>query len=191
MIGRLRGEILVKQAPHLLLEVNGVGYELEAPMSTFYDLPEVGKQVVLFTHLAVREDALTLFGFYSMEERELFEMLLQVSGIGPSLALAVLSNLSIEVIRNAVSANQPEVLARVPGIGKKTAEKVAFHLKDKIGIAVDVVGQPTEVDAEVLSVLTTLGYSITEAHAAIRSIPRQAPEDVEERLRYALQYFAT
>ncbi len=145
----------------------------------------------LETHLVVREDALMLYGFANQDEREVFLELLKVSGVGPRLALATLSNLSIDTLRMAVSNNQPEALERVPGIGKKTAERIVFQLKDRIAIVPSPGVAPSEMDEEVVSVLTALGYSPVEAQSAVHSLGKEAPEEVEERVKLALQYFAT
>jgi Holliday junction DNA helicase RuvA len=144
----------------------------------------------LHTELIVRQDALKLFGFSSLEEREAFDLLLQVSGIGPRLALAILSHLSLDVLHGAVGAGQPDVLSTVPGIGRKTAEKIIFHLKDRLAPSQAAPAEPTQADLEVLAVLTGLGYNLVEAQSAVQSLPRNGAESVEERLRQALQYFA-
>ncbi|MBZ0309991.1 MAG: Holliday junction branch migration protein RuvA, partial [Anaerolineae bacterium] len=149
-------------------------------------------QVDLFTTLIVREDALTLYGFPDAQEREIFEILLKVNGVGPRLAVAILNTLSIDQLRGAVSRETPEILTRVPGIGKKTAQKIVLELKDKIGWKLGLDAAPiitSDVDSDVLATLTALGYSIVEAQSAIQSIPRDAPEDIEERVRLALLYF--
>jgi Holliday junction DNA helicase RuvA len=153
----------------------------------------VGRTVSLHTHLAVREDALTLYGFASEEQRALFELLLGVNGVGPRLALSVLSSLSPDVLRRAVAHDQPEVFHRVSGVGKKTAEKIVFHLKDRVGkeYGLGVITAVSDQDTEVLAALTALGYSLVEAQAALQSIPKDAPADIEERVRLALRYFAT
>jgi len=144
----------------------------------------------LHTELIVRQDALKLFGFSSLEEREAFDLLLQVSGIGARLALAILSHLSLDVLHGAVGAGQADVLSTVPGIGRKTAEKIIFHLKDRLAPTQEAAAEPTQTDLEVLAVLTGLGYNLVEAQAAVQSLPRNGTESVEERLRLALQYFA-
>jgi Holliday junction DNA helicase RuvA len=174
----------------LVVEVGGVGLRLLVPRSVLEAGAAVGHVVFLHTYLAVREDALTLFGFGSTEQRELFELLLQVSGIGPKLALAVLSNVTPEALRTAVASGQPEALDRVPGVGRKTAERIVFHLKDKF--TASEAGGPALVpaDTDVLAALTSLGYSLVEAQAAVQSLPPDAPEQVEGRVRLALRYFA-
>ena len=174
----------------LILELSGMGLRIAVTRSVLDAQPEVGKALFLYTKLIVKEDALDLYGFQSNEERELFETLLGVSGIGPKLALSILSHLSPDILRSAVANNQPEVIARVPGLGKKTAEKVVFNLKDVFVETVSSAYMPAETDTEVLNVLTTLGYSMVEAQAAIQAIPPETPDRVEERVRLALKYFA-
>jgi Holliday junction DNA helicase RuvA len=174
----------------MVVEVGGVGLRVLVPRSVLEAGPAIGKVVFLHTHLAVREDALTLYGFESPEQRELFELLLQVSGIGPKLALAVLSNVSPEALRAAVANGQPEALDRVPGVGKKTAERIVFHLKDRFTVGEAGVPLLVPADTDVLAALTSLGYSLVEAQAAVQSLPPDAPEQVEGRVRLALRYFA-
>lgn len=190
MISSVRGLVQSVGEGQLVLEVGGVGLTLEVPQSVLDKAPAQGRAMFLHTYLAVRQDALQLFGFDSQEQRELFTELIQVSGIGPRLALAVLSTLSGDTLRMAVANNQAEVLTRVPGIGKKTAEKVVFQLKDRLAFAVAEAEPAGELDDEVLSVLTALGYSMLEAQAAVRSLNSEGEESVEERVRQALQYFA-
>jgi Holliday junction DNA helicase RuvA len=152
----------------------------------------VGETVFLHTYLVVREDALTLYGFANVEEREFFNLLIGVNGVGPRLALATLSTLNPDAIRRAVFSEQPEVLTRVPGIGKKSAQKIVLHLQDRIQ-AVDGLGPVAamdDTDTHVLEALVALGYSIVEAQAALQTIPRDAPGDIETRIRLALQYFS-
>ncbi len=192
MISSLRGLIQQIGSDFLILEVGGVGLKVFVPLSVFEHVDGVGKLIFLYTHLIVREDALTLYGFASEEQRALFETLLGVQGVGPKLALAVLSYVSPDNLRRAVGQEQPELLDRVPGVGKKTAEKIIFHLKDKFGpgLPLGTTVPVTDLDTDVLSALTALGYSVVESQAALQSIPRDAPKDVEERVRLALQYFA-
>lgn len=190
MISSLRGVVQGFGERQLVLEVGGVGLTVEVPQSVLEQLPGLGRSLFLYTHLIVRQDALNLFGFNSEEEREVFLELIEVSGVGPRLALAVLSNLSIELLRSAVGGNQPELLQRVPGIGKKTAEKIIFQLKDRVAMVPAAQHPPSELDEQVLSVLTALGYSMTEAQSAVRSLEPESGESVEERVRLALQYFA-
>lgn len=190
MISSVRGLVQSVSQDQLVLEVGGVGLTLEVPQSVLDNVPAHGRSMFLHTYLVVRQDALQLFGFDTQEQRELFTELIQVSGIGPRLALAVLSTLSADTLRMAVANNQPEVLTRVPGIGKKTAEKVVFQLKDRLAFAIAEAEPAGELDDEVLSVLTALGYSMLEAQAAVRSLNSDGEESVEERVRRALQYFA-
>jgi Holliday junction DNA helicase RuvA len=190
MIASIQGRVQRAADDHLVVEVGGLGLRIAITQAVLDSQPEVGKSIFLHTYLVVREDALSLYGFMSNEERDLFETLLGVSGIGPKLAIAILSHLSPEVLRSSVVNNQPGVLAKVPGLGKKTAEKVVFSLKDKFEAPLSPAFTPSETDGEVLGVLTTLGYSMVEAQAAIQSLPGDAPDDVEERVRLALQYFA-
>lgn len=192
MISSLRGTVLQSQPPNaLVIEVGGVGFKVNVPASVFDDIDGVGRTAFLHTHLMVREDALTLFGFSTEEQRSVFELLLTVQGVGPRLALAVLSTLSIDILRRAVSNEQADVLDRVPGVGKRTAEKIVVSLKDKLGAAMGLgaISMATDVDTEVLAALTALGYSIVEAQAAVQSIAKGAASTTEDRIRLALQYF--
>ena len=190
MIATLRGEITQVEENALVLEVGGVGLRVFVP-NPLRTRTKAGESLMLYTHLVVREDALTLYGFESVGERELFNTLLGVDGVGPKAALSVLSTLTLETVQRAVFAEETEILNRVPGIGKKTAQKMAIHLKDKLKPtdALASVAAMTDRDSEVLAALTALGYSVVEAQAAIQSLPKDAPEDTEERLRLALQYF--
>ena len=191
MIRSIRGIVLNIGEGELTLEVGGIGLRIAITGSVHAAGPEVGKLFFLHTYLSVREDELSLYGFQSAEERGLFEVLLGVSGIGPKLALSVLSNLSPDVLRSAVANNQPEILTRVPGIGKKTGEKIIFHLKDILSAPAVDVHIPSDVDTEVLGVLTGLGYTLVESQTAVQSIPEDAKDDLEERVRLALQYFSS
>ena len=190
MIATLRGEISQIEETAIILEVGGVGLRVfvPAPVRT---RAKVGETAFLFTHLVVREDALTLYGFESQADRELYTILLGVDGVGPKVALSVLSTLTVDAIQRAVFADESEILGRVPGVGKKTAQKMAIHLKDKLKPADALAGVAlmSDVDSEVLAALTALGYSVVEAQSAIQSIPKDASKDVEERLRITLQYF--
>ena len=193
MISSLRGTILAISPDSLIVEVGGVGFKVLVPTSVAEAAEGVGRTVSLHTHLAVREDALTLYGFGSDEQRALFELLLGVNGVGPRLALAVIATLSPDMLRRAVAHQQPEVFNRVPGVGKKTAEKIVFHLKDKLGreIGLGAITALSDQDTEVIAALTALGYSLVEAQAALQAIPKETPDDVAERVRLALRYFAT
>jgi len=190
MIATLRGEITQIEDTALILEVGGVGMRVFAPAPLRTRL-KVGEVAFLYTHLVVREDALTLYGFESQADRDLFNLLLGVDGVGPKVALSVLSTLTLDAVQRAIFAEEADILSRVPGVGKKTAQKIALHLKDKLkpSDALAHVAAMTDFDSEVLAALTALGYSVVEAQAAIQSLPKDAPTDVEERLRMALGYF--
>ena len=193
MIASLRGTLLVAKQPNfLVVEVGGVGFKVFVPATVFDELDGVGRSVFLHTYLMVREDALTLYGFSSEEQRALFELLLTVQGVGPRLGLAVLSSLSLDVLRSAVAQEQAEVLDRVPGVGRKTAEKIVFALKDKLGAGagLGLLAPINDLDTEVIGALTALGYSVVEAQASLQAIPKGQGKDVEDRIRLALQYFS-
>ena len=191
MIGSIRGEIIEKGDDHLLVDVNGVGYVIYAPTSLLDRLD--GGFVTLYTHLHVRETELTLYGFAEREELELFRTLLSVQGIGPKIALSILSHVPLETLRQAVAREEAALLARVPGIGPKKARQIVFALRDKIGIEDVWAAGPaiTDADNEVIAALTTLGYSVAEAQAALRALPQEArQEPVEEKVRMALSSLA-
>jgi Holliday junction DNA helicase RuvA len=191
VIASISGKVINLEAHSVVVEVGGIGYSVNIPKPLLEQLRR-GENISLHTYLVVRQDALSLYGFSNLEERDFFSMLLGVDGIGPRLALAILSSLSTEAIRRSVFNEQPEVFSRVPGVGKKTAQKILLYLQDRIpsveGLA--PIAVMTDVDTEVLDALTTLGYSVVEAQAALQSIPRDAPQEVEERLRLALRYFS-
>ena len=189
MIGRIRGIILEKQAPELVIDVHGVGYELQAPLSTFYKLPAPGQEVVLYTHFVVREDAQILFGFGSSQEREAFRQLIKISGVGPRTALSVLSGMSVSELAQAVTLQEPGRLTKVPGIGKKTAERLLLELKGKLGA--DIGASATWVNdaqADILQALLALGYSDKEAVAAVKELPEGVA--VADGIRHALKRLA-
>ncbi|HEY42450.1 MAG TPA: Holliday junction branch migration protein RuvA [Anaerolineae bacterium] len=190
MIAFLRGLVQHIGEGELVLEVGGVGLSVTVPKVVLEEAPAIGQPMFLHTYFVVRDASLSLYGFSTVDQRELFELLLQVNGVGPKLAIAVLSYLSPDVIRSAVVNNQPEVLSRVPGVGRKTAQKMIFHLKDRLVAPLEEIGLPSEIDTEVLSVLTALGYSLVEAQTALGFIPEDAPQDVEGRVKFALKYFA-
>ena len=189
MIATLRGEVSQIEENALIVEVGGVGMRVFVPAPVRTN-SSAGEMIFLFTHLVVREDALTLYGFESQADRDLFNILLGVDGVGPKVALSVLSTLTLETIQRAIFADEEELLGKVPGVGKKTAQKIAIHLKDKLKPtdALSKIAALTDYDSEVLAALTALGYSVVEAQAALQSIPKDAPKEVEERLRVALQY---
>lgn len=191
MIAYLRGTIAVINKDNLILDVNSVGYRVYVPAAV-HEAAQVGRLLEVFTHLQVREDAWVLFGFSTQDELDLFELLLSVSGIGARTALAVLNAAPPDRLREAIAHEQTEVLTRVPGIGPKTAKNVIFHLKDKVGIVTRgaEIQYLTDQDTEVIGALTSLGYSIVEAQAALASLPRGTADTVEDKLRLALAYFA-
>ncbi len=190
MIGWLQGRVLAREAERLLVQAGPVGLWVQVPQP-LAEQSRVGDEVALHTHLVVRPDALALYGFATAEERDLFVLLMGVNGVGARLALALLSFLSADAIRRAVAQEQPAVLQRVPGVGKKTAQRIVLALHDRLAAAAGPTALPTsDVDAEVLDALVALGYSVVEAQAALQHIPRDAPPDLETRLRLALQYFA-
>lgn len=190
MIATLHGQISHIEDNAIIIEVGGVGLRVfvPAPLRT---KSKAGEMLFLFTHLQVREDALTLYGFESQADKDLFNTLLGVDGVGPKVALSVLSSMTLDAIQRAIFADEGELLSKVPGVGKKTAQKMALHLKDKLKPtdALAKVAALADYDSEVLAALTALGYSVVEAQAAIQSLPKDAPTDVEERLRLTLGYF--
>jgi Holliday junction DNA helicase RuvA len=190
MIATLRGEISQIEEHAMIIEVGGVGLRVFVPAPVRGRL-KVGEVILLYTHLVVREDALTLYGFESQPDRELFNMLLGVDGVGPKVALSVLSTLTLDAVQRAVFTEEPELLSRVPGVGKKTSQKIILYLHDRLkpADALAKIAALSDKDSEVLAALTSLGYSVVEAQTAIQSLPKDAPDDVEERLRLALQYF--
>lgn len=190
MIATLRGEVTQIEDNALILEVGGVGLRVFVPAPLRGRL-KAGEAAFLYTHLVVREDALTLYGFESQADRDLFNLLLGVDGVGPKSALSVLSTLTFDSVQRAVFSEEADLLGRVPGVGKKTAQKIVLYLHDRLKplSGLEKVAALSDVDSEVLAALTTLGYSVVEAQTAIQSIPKDAPEEVEERLRLALGYF--
>ena len=187
MIGRIQGILLEKAPPHVLVDCNGIGYEVDVPMSTFYNLPHTGEKVVLFTHLVVREDAHLLFGFGSASERALFRQLIKITGIGARMALAILSGMSVADLSQAVTLQETGRLVKVPGIGKKTAERLLLELKGKLGADIGVVGGAVRDDAQadVLNALVALGYSDKEALLATKNMP--AGSSVSDGIKFALK----
>jgi holliday junction DNA helicase RuvA len=185
MIGRIAGVLLEKNPPAVLVEAAGVGYEIDVPMSTFYNLPATGERVTLLTHLAIREDAHQLFGFGSAAEREAFRQLIRISGIGSRTALSVLSGLSVADLAQAVALQDAARLTRVPGIGKKTAERLLLELKDKLAPAVAAPTASHDGAADMQRALMALGYSEKEAAAALRQVP--AGTSVSDGIRLALK----
>lgn len=194
MIGFLRGRIIAKQPPVLLLDVGGVGYEVEAPMSTFYDLPEIGSEVTLHTHLVVREDAHLLFAFGSESERWLFRQLIKVSGVGARVALTILSGASVDQFARAIHDGDAASLTRLPGIGKKTAERLVVEMKDRLkdavakspGVPVSFGSAPASATDEAFDALVALGYKPQEATRMIKGVATEGLAS-EEIIRRALQ----
>jgi len=185
VIGRLSGTLVAKHPPQVMVDCNGVAYELDVPMSTFYNLPATGQPVVLLTHLVVREDVQALYGFGTLEERAAFRQLLKISGVGARTALSVLSGMSVPELAQAVALQEPARLTKVPGIGKKTAERLLLELKGKLADARPAVGGGA---ADVLNALLGLGYSEKEAAAALQGLAPGLP--VAEGIRAALKALA-
>jgi len=187
MIGRISGILLEKNPPQLLIDCNGVGYEVGVPMSTFYNLPALGEKVVLLTHLTVREDAHLLYGFASVEERNVFKELIKISGVGARTALSILSGMSVADLVQAVTLQESARLTRVPGIGKKTAERLLLELKGKLGADLGAVGAAAHGDAsaDIMNALLALGYSDKEAALAMKQVPAGA--GVSEGIKLALK----
>ncbi len=192
MISNVQGEIIEIQQDSVVVMVGGIGLKIFVTSSTVASV-KIGHTILLYTALIVREDSLTLFGFETKAECQYYDYILAVNGIGPKLALAVISNLSTDAIRRAVFNEQPELFARVPGIGKKNAQKIVLHLQGKFkpdDLELETI-RPDSVDMQLMDALVTLGYSVVEAQTAVQNLPKDAPQDLEERLRLALQYFST
>jgi Holliday junction DNA helicase RuvA len=190
MIATLRGEITQIEDNALIVEVGGVGLRVFAP-APLRDKLKVSETVLLYTHLIVRETDLSLYGFETVADRTLFTTLLGVDGVGPKVALSVLSTLNLDTVQRAVLNDESDLFATVPGIGKRTAQKILLYLHDRLKPtgALQAVAAMSDTDSEVLAALTTLGYSVVEGQTALQSLSKDAPDDVEQRLRMALQYF--
>jgi len=191
MIGRLTGTLVEKNPPQILLDVKGVAYEIDVPMSTFYNLPAIGENLTLLTHLIVREDAHMLFGFASDNERRAFRQLIKISGIGARTALSVLSGLSVAELAQAVTLQEPGRLTKIPGIGKKTADRLMLELKDKLGADLTTavgVHRASPVASDVLNALLSLGYSDKEAAHAVKQLPEGVA--VADGIKQALKVLA-
>jgi len=192
MIGFVRGKLVIKAPPHLTVDVGGVGYDIEAPMSTFYTLPAVGSEIRLLTHLVVREDAHILYGFGTQEERALFRNLLKVSQIGPKIALSILSGVSVEGFANLVKLQDPAALTKIPGVGRKTAERVLMEMKDRLDKLEEasVTGAmpmtPSSTEGEAWTALVALGYKPAEVTAMLKPLAGQGGT-TEDLIRRALQ----
>ncbi len=191
MIASLKGILNSLGSDRAIIDVNGIGFQVFMPTSTFIKLGAVGKEVTLYTHLHLREDEATLYGFASTDELRLFQTLISVSGLGPRLALAMLSAMSIEQITMAIASGNADLLTAIPGIGKKMAERLILELKDKIaaGWATAPAEQLAEESAEVLTALTSLGYSVNEASRAVATLPPSSDLSLEEKIKLALGYF--
>src|SRR6185436_8098939 len=189
MIGRLTGTLAAKTPPQVLVDVGGVGYEVDVPMSSFYNLPALGERVTLLTHFVVREDAQVLFGFLTAEERATFRLLVKISGVGPRTALSVLSGMSVAELSQAVSLQEAGRLVKVPGIGKKTAERLLLELKGKLGADLGAsLSLASDAQADILQALLALGYSDKEAAAALKALP--ADVAVSDGIKLALKALA-
>ena len=189
MIGFLRGKLAVKAPPLLVLDVGGVGYEIEAPMTTFYDLPDIGVEVLLYTHLSIREDAHLLFGFATEADRMMFRSLIKVNGIGPKLALTILSGQSADELHRSIYENDTQALVRLPGVGKKTAERLIIEMRDRLphlehaAVAIPAIGN---IKQEAISALCSLGYKPLDASKMIQAVYSDE-KTCEDLIRLALQ----
>jgi Holliday junction DNA helicase RuvA len=191
MIGRIQGILVSVHPPRLLVDCQGVGYEIDVPMSTLYQLPETNQKITLLTHFQVREDAQQLFGFATETEREAFRQLIKISGVGSRTALAVLSGMSVNELAQAIAIQEAGRLTQVPGIGKKTAERLCLELKGKLAPDLGITGgkpQAIEASSEVLQALLALGYSEKEAHLALKQIPPETT--VSDGIRMGLKYLS-
>lgn len=190
MIASIEGNVTQVLEDSVVISVSGIGFKIFVTSSVYKNV-ELHKILALFTYLVVREDALTLFGFETIEERDMFVMLLGASGVGPRTALAILSTLSLEIITNAVIQEQADVFSRVSGVGKKTAQSIVLQLQGKVKKGpISATLAIKDIDGDVISALTSLGYSVVEAQAALQMIPKDADEDLETRIRLALRYFS-
>jgi Holliday junction DNA helicase RuvA len=187
MIGRIQGTLIANTPPRLIIDCHGVGYEVDVPMSTLYQMPSLGQQVTLLTHFVVREDAQQLFGFATDSEREAFRALIKISGVGARTALSLLSGMSVEELSQAITLQESGRLTKVPGIGKKTAERLPLELKGKFGADIGLAGQAPQIDSqlEILQALTSLGYSDKEAQLALKQV--SPGSSVSDGIRLALK----
>lgn len=192
MIGRISGKLIGKNPPTVCIDVGGIGYEIDVPMTTLYDLPAIGAQVTLHTHMAVRDDAHTLYGFSSASDRTAFRTLIKISGIGARTALAILSGLTVNELAQTIAEQEPARLLKVPGIGKKTAERLLLELKGKLDTPTNQPGQPKTTTSsgknDIIDALTSLGYSNTEAQKAFKTLPEGI--ELTEGIRLALKSLA-
>lgn len=193
MIGRLQGKVLSKQAPDLLLDVQGVGYELLVPLNTFFEIPDIGELVTLHTHFVVREDAQQLFGFSQLEERLLFRHLIKVNGVGPKMALAILSGMSVKEFSRCVQKDEVLTLVKIPGVGKKTAERLLIEMRDKINKITDTSAEANEepltqdISLEAESALIALGYKPQDAAKMVNRVAGEHITNAEQLIRAALK----
>lgn len=187
MIGRLTGILAEKMPPQIMLDVHGVGYLVDVPMSTFYNLPNIGEQATLLTHMVVREDAQILFGFQTSAERDTFKLLIKISGVGPRTALGILSGLSVNDLIDAVATQESARIIKVPGIGKKTAERLLLELKGKLTDTLDATAHTVknEAQGDIVQALIALGYNEKEAHSALKHLPEDI--DVAQGIKQALR----
>ena len=189
MIGRLHGQLVEKNPPQLIVDCNGVGYEVSVPMSTFYNLPALGEKVMLLAHFVVREDAQLLYGFATQAEREAFRQLIKISGVGPRTALAVLSGMSVSELSQAITLQEAGRLVKVPGIGKKTAERLLLELKGKLGADIGLPASlANDAQGDILQALLALGYSDKEAVISLKALPKDV--GVSEGIKLALRALA-
>ena len=191
MIASVKGEVIAKGDDYLVVQVGGIGLRVFVPTATANGY-ETGEHAQLSTHLVVREDNLSLYGFEGQEARNLFKNLITVNGVGPRLALAVLSTLSVDMIYQAVLGEQAQIFSQVPGIGSKTAQKIVLYLHDKLKPleAAGIISSVRDINRELMDALVGLGYSIIEAQTAVQALPKDAPDELEERLRLTLQFFS-
>lgn len=190
MIASIEGIVTENLKDSLVINIGGLGFRVLVSASLLNSV-EMNQRIGLFTHLVVREDALTLYGFETIDDRDMFNMLLSVSGVGPRTALSIVSGISLENIKKAVLNEQPDLLAGIPGVGKKTAQGIVLHLQGKIkGDISASAKRVSDIDSDVIAALTNLGYSIVEAQTALQMIPKDTPEDLETRVRTALKYFS-
>jgi len=199
MIGRIQGVLLEKQAPQILVDIQGVGYDIQVPMNTYYQLPEPGVKILLHTHFVVREDAQILYGFYHLSDRHLFRQLIRVNGVGPKMALAILSGMNAEEFASSVINHDIAGLTRLPGVGKKTAERLVIEMKDKVepiemddsmpeSEHSDTMTSNRQHERDAVSALVALGYSHQQSEKAVRNVSKQA-QNSEQMIRLALKSF--
>ncbi len=192
MIASIHGQIIKSGSDHFMIDIGGIGFKVLVTKATKEKFKE-NDRIFLHTYLVVREEVLALYGFENEDERDIFILLIGVNGVGPRIALSLLSSLSVDIIRKAVLSEKPELFNRVPGVGNKTAQKIILYLQGKISLDASAKEalRFVDVDTEIQEALVALGYSVVEAQAAMQSIPRETPEDLEVRLKLALRYFST